>query len=84
MSEMEKRAGPEATTARRLKREYREMRDIVECEALAIGAALELALAHPERSEQLKQRCEDANNRIRSQLDGFQRALEGAFELRGV
>ncbi len=70
--------------AKRLRWEYGEMSDIVQCEALAIFAALELARSKPDSFEERIKRCEEAQQRIRSQLDGFQRVLESALHLESV
>src|SRR5437660_1442083 len=64
--------------AKRLRWEYVEMSDIVEC--LALAAMLDLGRSNPD-SEELIKRCEEKLPRIRSQLDGFQRLLESALHL---
>ena len=71
-----------ATELMRLKRKYHLMSDIVQCQVcgifLAIEVVREVASEMPE-FEELRKIFAENEQRIRSQLDGFQKLLDEAF-----
>lgn len=69
--------------AKRLVHEYREVRDIVECQVCRFVAALDLAHAKPAEFTlaKLKEYSQQADKVVHSQLEEFERLLETTLRL---
>ncbi len=71
----------EIAERRALRMDFIHYSDLVQCQALAMLAGMEVACRKPEKLEEMKKNCEQCEKRIQNHLEEFQRVLEKTLQL---